>query len=173
MEFTFKTVYDQKAVTAMARALRKTIRRKRSRRVHIFGWFAVALAVIFTIPWGGEEFVMNFHTAATWTAGVIVLAVLLFEDTLNAYIARKRVLTGMDRTTTVFSEEGYTSASDFGKSEFRYENIVLISEMDGYFVFIFDKGHGQIYDKSTLSGGTMEEFQRFLSEKTGKEIQKV
>lgn len=39
MEFTFDTVYDQRAVTAMAHGLRKTIRKKHSRRSHIFaGW---------------------------------------------------------------------------------------------------------------------------------------
>lgn len=173
VEFTFETVYDQKAVTVMAEVLRKTIRKKKSRRVHVFGWIAVALAVIFTLPWGGEAFTVRFLTIATWAAGLIVLAGLLFEDKLNAYIARKHMLAGTDKTAAVFGEEGYTSVSGFGKSEFHYENITLIAETGGYFVFIFDKVHGQIFDKSTLSGGTAEEFRHFLSEKTGKEIQSV
>lgn len=37
MEFTFETIYDQKAMKAMANALRKTVRKKRSRRSHIWG----------------------------------------------------------------------------------------------------------------------------------------
>lgn len=36
-EFTFETTYNQKAMTTMARALRKTVRKKHSRRSHIFG----------------------------------------------------------------------------------------------------------------------------------------
>ena len=46
MEFQFETRYDQKGLTAMARALRKTIRKKSSRRSHIFGWCIVALAIL-------------------------------------------------------------------------------------------------------------------------------
>lgn len=36
MEFGFETVYNQEALTVMARAIRKTARKKRSRRLHIF-----------------------------------------------------------------------------------------------------------------------------------------
>ena len=43
MEFTTTTDYDMKTLTAMARALRKTVRKKRSRRAHIFGWIVVLL----------------------------------------------------------------------------------------------------------------------------------
>ena len=46
MEFQFETRYDQKGLNALARALRKTIRKKRSRRSHIFGWCIVALDVL-------------------------------------------------------------------------------------------------------------------------------
>lgn len=35
MEFVFDTVYNQKAVATMARTLRKTIRKRKSRRSHI------------------------------------------------------------------------------------------------------------------------------------------
>ena len=49
MEFSFETVYDQKAVTAMAHGLRKTIRKKHSRRSHVFGWFVVALTLLLTL----------------------------------------------------------------------------------------------------------------------------
>ena len=34
--FTFETAYNQKAMTTMARALRKTVRKKHSRRSRIF-----------------------------------------------------------------------------------------------------------------------------------------
>ena len=46
MEFQLETRYDQKGLNALARALRKTIRKKRSRRSHIFGWCIVALAIL-------------------------------------------------------------------------------------------------------------------------------
>ena len=44
MEFKFETAYNQEAITIMAKALRKTVRRKRSRRSHIFGVIVVIFA---------------------------------------------------------------------------------------------------------------------------------
>ena len=50
MEFTTTTDYDMKTLTAMARALRKTVRKKRSRRTHIFGWIVVLLGTFLLLP---------------------------------------------------------------------------------------------------------------------------
>ncbi len=88
MEFTFETVYNQKAVTTMARTLRKTLRKKRSRRSHIFGWIVLVIAVLLTLPLGDKEFVVNFKTIITWIAALAILVALLFEDRMNGYIAR-------------------------------------------------------------------------------------
>ena len=49
VSFTFETVYDQRAMTAMARALRKTVRRKRNRRVRIFGIIAAVLGILVSL----------------------------------------------------------------------------------------------------------------------------
>ena len=48
MEFTFVTRYDHKGVSTMAKALRKTVRKKKSRRSHIIG-----VAVELDAPFGG------------------------------------------------------------------------------------------------------------------------
>ena len=44
MKFTFETEYNTKTMSVMAKALRKTIRKKHSRRSHIFGWIVSALS---------------------------------------------------------------------------------------------------------------------------------
>ena len=44
MEFKFETAYNQEAITIMAKALRKTVRKKRSKRSHIFGLIVVVFA---------------------------------------------------------------------------------------------------------------------------------
>ena len=59
MEFKFETAYNQDALTAMAKALRKTIRKKRSRRSHIFGTIVIALALFLTLPFGNEVYVIT------------------------------------------------------------------------------------------------------------------
>ena len=49
MEFTFETSYNQKALTTMARALRKTVRKKRSRRSHILGWIVMIMGAFLAV----------------------------------------------------------------------------------------------------------------------------
>lgn len=171
MEFIFETVYNQKAVTAMARTLRKTLRRKRSLRSHIFGWIVIVAAVLLTLPFGNKDFAPDLNTIITWLAALIILIAILFEDKINGYAARKRMLAGMDKATTVFNDESYITTTNIGKTEFSYDhNIDLLAETKDYFVFVFDKNHAQVYDKSALSGGAMDEFRRFITAKTGKEI---
>lgn len=167
MEFHVTTEYQQDAFTAMSRVLRKTIRKKHSRRTHIFG-AAVILLAVFLAAFGNGK-----GTAAAWAAAVLILLVLLFEDRLNGYVARKRMMKGTERSDTTFFPENYVSRTAVGITEFQYRTIAVLAETERYFIFIFDTSHGQSYDKSTLTGGSLEEFRAFLMEKTGKEIQKI
>ena len=172
-EFTFETTYNQKAMNTMARALRKTVRKKHSRRSHIFGWIITVLAVLLVLPIGEREVVFNFRTVITWAVIVIIVATLLFEDWINGYIARKRMLPGTAFALCTFGEDDYVSETKAGKTEWKYENIETIAETKNYFVFLFGKNHAQVYDKSSLQGGSIEEFRTFLMKKTEKEIWSV
>ncbi len=82
-EFTFETDYDISALSAMARALRKTVRKKQSRRSRIFGWTVAVLGILTTAALG--------INVVTLTAIVILVLFLLFEDRMNGYMAKKRV----------------------------------------------------------------------------------
>ena len=66
MEFKCETVYNQEATTIMAKAIRKTARKKKSRRSHIFAVIVIILAFLLTLPLGDKEFVINFRTIITW-----------------------------------------------------------------------------------------------------------
>ena len=79
MEFTVETVYDQRAVTAMAKGLRKTIRKKHSKRAHVFGWLVVLLALILTLPLDGGAVEVTGRTIITWVAGAVTLVTLLLR----------------------------------------------------------------------------------------------
>ena len=173
MEFIFDTVYNQKAVTTMAKALRKTLRKKRSRRSHRLGWIVVVLALLLTLPIGGKDFTVDFRTIITWIATFAILIALLFEDGINGYIARKRMLVGTGQAISIFNEENYCSESDMGRTEWRYENIRVLAETKDYFVFLFDMSHAQVYDKNTLTGGTVDAFRQFIIDRTGKEMQQI
>ena len=136
MEFKFETAYNQEAITAMAKALRKTVRSKKSRRSHIFGVIVVIMAILLTLPIGDKEFVLNFKTIITWLVAAVLIFVLLFEDKINGYMARKRMLPGLAQSIVTFREDSYYSETAVGNSEFKYHNIISLAETSDYFVFI-------------------------------------
>lgn len=170
MEFRFETKYDQKGLTAMARALRKTIRKKRSRRSHIFGWCIVVLDILLIAAQRLLDEPWAFRDTVNLGVGVILTAILLTEDQVNAFFAKKKMLPGTSFAKCVFTEESYTSTTEAAATEFHYEAVQQVCETPDYFVLLFSQQHGQIYDKAALSGGTAEEFRTFITEKTGKPV---
>lgn len=171
MEFTFDTAYNLKTLTALSRTLRKTIRKKRSRRAHIFGWLVIVLSLFISLPFGKDDYSITFRTVLTWLVVAILFATLIFEDTLNGYVALRRGLPGLTHSHVVFNSEGYHSSTDIGQSDFPYANVTMLAETKDYFVFVFSKSHGQIYDKRSISGGTVDEFREFISTQFKKPVQ--
>lgn len=170
MEFTFETQYNAKTMASMAKALRKTIRKKHSRRSHIFGWIVTVLAALLLISNG---FLLNFRTIATSVAILAILTALLFEDRINGYMAKKRLPPGTEKAAAVFSDAGFISQTDLGKSEWHYDKIMILAETADFFVFIFSASHAQLYDKRHLQGGTADDFHRFIEAATGKQVQAI
>jgi len=173
MEFKCETAYNQEALSIMAKAIRKTARRKRSKRSHVLGVIISVFALLLTLPLGEKEFVLDFRTIITWSVVAILCFTLIFEDKINGYVARKRMLPGLEKATVTFNEDGYHSETEVGSSDFKYNTIALLAETNDYFVFIFSQSHAQIYSKNSITGGTIEEFREFIKNATGKEIQKV
>ena len=169
MQYSFVTHYDSSALTAMARCLRKTVRQKHSKRSHRLGWLVVILALLPILlggPLDGRKMIML-------AVGVIMVLALIFEDRLNGFVARSRMLKGTETSTALFDTENpdcFISGTAVGKSEFFYSSIVALAETDRYFVFVFSKNHAQVYDKSGLTGGTAGQFREFIAERTGKPV---
>ena len=173
MEFICTTVYDKNALAVMAKALRKTLRRKHSIRSHIFGVIVILLAVFLTLPRNGEPFVLTGRTVITWFLAFVMAFAMIFEDRLNGASAGKRMMDGMNNTISRFTDSGYRTETSLGTTEWQYGTIRAIGETERYFVFLFDQNHAQVYDKAALSGGTAEDFSAFLTEKTGLSVQKL
>ena len=169
MKFTFETAYNAKTMTVMARALRKTVRRKHSRRSHIFGWLVILLALLLLV----KNFAFDVRTAVTVIAVLAILIALVFEDRINGAAAKKRLLPGTEQAVTVFTEEGFVSETGIGKTEWNYDKILMIAETKDFFVFIFSANHAQLYDKRSLQGGTAEEFRQFMEAASGKPVQPI
>lgn len=175
MEFTFETRYDQKAMTAMARGLRKTVRRKRNRRSHIFGWILVLLALLLSF-WssdGGFAVRLELRPIITFIIAIVLFVVLVWEDTINGYVARRRLLPGTEKSQTTFNENEFISSTDIGTSAFQYDKIKMIAETTDYFVFIYSISHAQVYDKKSISGGTLEQFRDLIENTTKLHILKI
>ncbi|MBQ2829685.1 MAG: YcxB family protein [Oscillospiraceae bacterium] len=171
MRYTFETTYDQKALTAMAKCVRKTVRRKRSRRSHVLGWIVAALGILF--PFIANEDGIDFKKIVTWTAAAVMVLALLFEDRLNAYVAKRRMIKGSEKANAVFDTEAegtFVSETAVGKTEFPYTAVLAVAETQRYFVFMLSTDHAQVYDKNTLAGGTADAFREFIAERTGRSV---
>lgn len=171
-EFMFQTNYDITALTAMSKALRKTARRKRSRRSHVFGWIVIILVVLLSLA-QSDTYIVDFKRIVTWLAALAILISFLFEDRLNGLITKKRMLPGLISSTATFTQESYCSVTEVGTSEFSYSNITDIAETERYFIFVFGNNHAQVYDKQGLKSGTIDEFAAFISSVTEKTIKRI
>lgn len=173
MQFTFDTMYDKNALTTMARALRKTVRKKHSIRSRILGCLIAALGIALPLIPRGGEVVFGVRTVISWAMVAVIIVTLLKEDSINGYFASGRMLPGTDRAIVVFNEDCYISETDVGKTEWNYDKIHTVAETERYFVLIFNDTHAQAYDKRSLEGGTLRNFREFISEKTGKSIEQI
>lgn len=165
MEFKFITHYDQKSITAMVKALRLTVRKKQSRRTRILGIIVIALALLLVFFSGDEGFTIDGRAILNLSIAAILLLVMIFQDHLNAYIAKKRAIPGTDMTTVTFTENGYYTETAVGNTDWTYGKISALAETKEYFIFIIGNNHGQVYDKSSISGGSVDEFRTFIEEK--------
>lgn len=175
MEFHFTTVYDRACMTAMAKALRKTVRRKHSRRTSVFGWALVLFVIALWLPIVIGRRSADFGDIVSLIAIIFVSVVLWKEDSLNAFFAQKRMLPTSRRAEASFTDSGYRNVTDAAVTEWSYKNIPLaaICDVGDYVVFALNKTFAQAYDKRTLTGGSIEDFYRFIEQKTGRHVVKI
>lgn len=169
MEFTCHTTYDQKALTAMDRAVRKTIRAKTSRRVRLYAWIIIGLLLVSL--W------LSWENVWQTVASCVIIAVLLLinwkEDALNGYFAKCKALPGTDAADTTFYPDHYLVKTAAAESKWHYDKILALAETQDYLVFVMGKDHALAMEKSNLEGGSIPEFRRFIEEKSGREIQNI
>ena len=173
MTFEIHSDITNQSMTVAARTMRKVPRRKRSVMWAIFGWSVFLFNALLLITFDGEPFTLDAGTVASLLVEVTLLSVLLFQDRFNGMIACKNTLAGTKDYHVVFGEESYTVVTEVTTSTFRYEMIDAMAESRDYMILLMKKRYAQPLDKRTLTGGTVEEFKRFLEEKTGKTFRHV
>ena len=173
MTFEIRSDITNRSMAIASRAMRRVLRRKRSIIWAIFGWSVFFINALLLIPFDGEPFSLDVRTVTSLLAEVMLLSVLLFQDRFNGMIACKNTLAGTKDYHIVFGEESYTVITEVTTSTFRYELIDAMAESQDYMILLMKKHYVQPLDKRTLTGGTVEEFKRFLEEKTGKTFRRV
>lgn len=169
MEFTCHTTYNQKALTAMARAVRKTIRAKRSRIIRLYAWIITALLVVsLWLSWG------NIWQTVLHCVTIIALLLIHWkEDTINGYFAKRNALPGTSFADTTFYADHYLVKTNAAESKWQYDKILALAETRNYLVFVMGKNHALALEKATLEGGSIPEFCRFIEEKSGRKMQSI
>ncbi len=167
-EFQIHSAYDRKALKTMARVLRKTMRRKRSIALRVFGWFAVTLMLLSEIALAAlDAFSWDVETALILLLCVVMVATLLFEDDLNGWLAAFSLIPGTREADTRFTPDCYTVVTQAAEVRWNYENIKAVGETSDSFVLMLSKRHTQQFPKAGMTEGTPDEFRAFLTEKTG------
>lgn len=165
MEIQINTTYDQKAMTAMARALRKTLRRRKSMGIHIFG----GLLAAFSLCAGLLPYLLG-AAKLDWSMlllAALVLLIMAFEDTLSGWIAGRKLSAEAREVQTTFTSRGYTILFQGTKGHWSYEQIRCICKVRGYYVFLLSNKQGQVYDGNGFVRGDAESFETLLKEQTG------
>ncbi len=169
MEFTCHTTYDQKALTAMARALRKTVRAKRSRRIRFVAWIIIGLLLVsIWLSWGSL-----WQTVADCAVMAALLLLHWKEDALNGFFAKRKALPGTDFADTIFYPDHYLVETPAAETKWQYDKILALAETEKYLVLVVGMNHAMALEKVTLTGGGLPELRRFLEEKSGREIQNI
>ena len=175
MNLSCETQYNQKAMTAMSKALRKTVRKK-NQPLHPYprldrrGLFPVPVLLDAET---GFFFLLTKRSLITLTIAAVLLVFLIWEDSINGYFARKKLAPGTETVKTVFKNSEFISSTKANTNTFTYSRINTIAETEDYFVFIYNVSHAQVYDKKHFSGKPLNEFRTFIEQATGKQIVSV
>lgn len=169
MKFTCHTEYNQKALTAMARAVRKTVRAKKSRRVRVYSWVIIGISLV--------SFALSLGSIWTRVAnGFVIVGLLLImwkEDAINGFFAKRKALPGSDAIDVAFYPDYYLVNTVAAESKWQYDKIVALAESRDYILFVIGDNHAMAMEKATLEGGSIPEFCRFIEEMSGQKIQDI
>lgn len=131
MNFTCRSLYRQKELTALSRALRKTVRKKSHRKFQIYGWLSIILGIFVVLS--------TRHVWVRWLDSAVIimmLAVFIWGDAIDGFFARKMAPRGTETVTLSFSPEGYTVDNGSSVTRWSYEQVLALAETREYILLI-------------------------------------
>lgn len=171
MEFTFDSTYDKKMLITAARVVRKTTQKTKCMIMNIVYWILITLYAILA----ALHFVQRINIAigVLWIIICLcLLSVLIFQDRFAAFRMGKTILPHQSRQRVTFTDSGCTAETEISSLQYTYDMIVRIAETEEYFVLMLSKVHVMPLLKSSISGGSVEDFRGFITRSTGKQIEK-
>ena len=78
-----------------------------------------------------------------------------------------------DAADTAFYPDHFLVRTAAAESKWQYDKILALAETGAHLVFVMGKNHALAFEKSSLSGGSLPEFRRFLEEQSGQKIQHI
>lgn len=99
----------------------------------------------------------------------------LFLYRIRAWYVRRFFMNGTQKQTFLFDEEGFEIAVEGAEKRIRdeYGEVLRLVETGDYFLLFLEKNVAHILPKGTLTGGTPEEFRKFLEEKSGRAAEEM
>jgi len=173
MEISFETYYDHAALRAMSKALRKTMRKRKSMFMRVISLAFIAFAVYRALPINGREFSTSPSALVSYLALIMLFTAVFFEDTINGLAAQGKHIHKGDEIDAIFRETEYELRSDDGITFWQYRSITHVAETRYFFVFVFDSNHAQVFDKDSIVGATVDDFRDFIEKKTGTTVKRV
>ena len=170
MKFHFETNYDLRALTSMAKGLRKTVRSKESKRNHTMCIAMAVIMLVMVLVNGSAALEPTFWNVLNWIIIVVLILSVLFDDMVNAYLSQRRKVVGREKTAVVFSADKYQLITAKRSSTWYYTRIAALAEDKEFFVIVLNESNAQVFKKSTLKDASMDEFRTFIKQATGKEI---
>ena len=169
MELTCTTVYSRKAMAAMGKALRKTTRKKSSRRSRVLGWILIVICLLAVL----DPQKATWIRVADGVALALLLAGQLGEDVIGAFFTKRHAMPGMEEGHFTFLPDCYESRITGAVTRWQYDTIQDLVEIGDYIVLVLGKNHAQACEKSGIQGGSPEELETFLENKTGRKVLQI
>ena len=168
MEIICSTTYDRRALSALARALRKTVRRTRSRLLRVWCWVLLVLSLLSAwVSWGEWG-----NCGAQWGGGRPDAGRSAGGGRNQRLLCQAERPAGDGGVHGALLEEHYETKIAGAATQWQYSKLLRLAENDRYLVLILGKNHGQLCDKEELTGAAPEELRAFLEQRTGLTVER-
>ena len=170
MRFNFVTIYNTRTLSTLSRAGALVGSRTKSLiwrlvgaaiSLYMFYMAAMALFVLEGMAVFGVIYLLCALAAGAWT---------LFVYRIRGWYIQRMFLKGPQEQKAFFKEDNYEIIAGEDHAVGEYGDLWKIGQSKDYFLLFLGKNVGHILAKAGMTGGTPEQFQAFLEEKTGKEM---